>query len=309
MAGSTRVSSSESARPQCRPRSSASSTAVCTTRSREMRRTTSSWGRGEPAQAALAPTSCEVADQRLVDLGALAGDGEDGLEPGLGLLDEPGLLAHRPTRCLGEDGGEDVERPPGHLLGLAVEGVEQGLGVGAVGLEGVEEVARAVVGVAGQEGLQVDERERRTVRALTRRLEVPRRRQRRHRLDGQLQQRGCLRQRHLRPAAASGSGIVSTYFDGGRWAPTRRTPELRPSDGAHPNQAGRHAACDRRRERSPGPGPRRAACAGGPTPRSGRWGAGPRARRRTPPPPAPPRWPCRPRPGRRRSPPRGPGGG
>ena len=57
MAGSTRVSSRASAWLDPCPRASAISTAVWTTRSREIRSTTSSWGRGLPAQAAEAPTS------------------------------------------------------------------------------------------------------------------------------------------------------------------------------------------------------------------------------------------------------------
>src|SRR5438128_7415051 len=57
MAGSTRVRRSASAWLEPWPRASAISTAVWTTRSREIRSTTSSWGRGLPAQAAEAPTS------------------------------------------------------------------------------------------------------------------------------------------------------------------------------------------------------------------------------------------------------------
>ena len=54
---------------------------------------------------------------------------------------------------------EDVVGPPGHLLGLAVERFEQRLGVGRLGAEGVEQVAGAVVGVAGLERLELDQRE------------------------------------------------------------------------------------------------------------------------------------------------------
>ena len=120
-------SSSDRARPQWRPRSSATSTAVCTTRSREMRRTTSSWGSGDPAHAASAPTSSRSPTSASSTSAPWPVTARMASKRRLGLLDEPGLLAHRPARRLGERRWRRCRGAPGHLLGLAVEGVEQRL--------------------------------------------------------------------------------------------------------------------------------------------------------------------------------------
>ena len=113
----------------------------------------------------------EVADQRLVDLFALAGHGQDGLEAVAGLLDEPGPLRRPPGRRLGKDGGEDVEGAARHLLRAAVESREQRLRVGRLAF-GREEVACPAVGVAGDEGLEVADGEARTVGTLRRRRQI-----------------------------------------------------------------------------------------------------------------------------------------
>ena len=113
-------------------------------------------GRARPGRAR--SDLLEVADQRLVDLGALTGDGENRLEPGPGLIDEARLLRQRPSPGLGEHGREDLERPSGHLVGAPVEGVEQALRVDAL-QRGVEDVARPVLGVSGEKGLEVDQGE------------------------------------------------------------------------------------------------------------------------------------------------------
>ena len=130
----------------------------------------------------------QVTDQRLVDLLTLPGDGEDGLEAVAGLLDEALALGRAPRRGLGERRGEDVERPPRHLLGPAVEGGEQGLGVGGPAL-GVEEVAGAAVGVPGDEGLEVADGEPKAVGTLGGRGQVPGIDQRIHPGGGEVEQR------------------------------------------------------------------------------------------------------------------------
>ena len=100
------------------------------------------------------PDVLQVAHQGLVDLGARAGDGQDRLEAAAGLGDEALLLPQVPPLRLGEDLGEDVEGPPGHVLALPVEGGQELVRVGLrLTVEGHE--AGPVVGVAGLERLDV----------------------------------------------------------------------------------------------------------------------------------------------------------
>ena len=141
-------------------------------------------GRARPRRAGA--HVLQIADEGLVHLLALAGDREDGLEPLAGLVDEPGLLRQRPSRRLGEHGGEDVERPPGHLLAAAVEGVEQGLGIGRLGRLR-EHVAGPVIGIAGEERLQVAEGEAKAGAAAVGRREVAGADQRLHTLYGKVE--------------------------------------------------------------------------------------------------------------------------
>ncbi len=119
-----------------------------------MRRTTSSCGRGEPDQGGRGADLLQVGDQRLVDLAPWLGDGEDGLEASLRLLDEAAPLVGRPRPGVGKDRGEDLVGLVRHLPASTIEGVEQVVGFD-VGREAGVEVARPVVGVAGQERLDV----------------------------------------------------------------------------------------------------------------------------------------------------------
>ena len=128
----------------------------------------------------------QVLHQGLVHLGPLAGHGQDGLEAPLGLLYEAGLLSQAPPRGLGEDGGEDLEGPPRHLLGPDVQRPQQLLGVGVLHAElgqALAQIARAAVGVAGQERLQVPVAELGPVGAHPARREERRAGQRLDRLD------------------------------------------------------------------------------------------------------------------------------
>ena len=143
-----------------------------------MRRITSRRGSGDPARAARAPDLLEVAGEGLVDLGALPGHGQDGFEAGGGLFDEPGLLPDAPSGGVGKHRREQVVDPSGHLLGPAVEGVEQVLGVGLLEVfearvEADQPAVGVLVGVAGDERLEVGQTKLRTLRSRRPRHQVP----------------------------------------------------------------------------------------------------------------------------------------
>ena len=142
----------------------------------------------------------QVLEQRLVDVVAGPGDGQDGLEAGGGLVDEALLLLGRPDRRLGHDRLEDVEGPAGHLGAAPLERLEQLGGVGVVG----DEDGRPAVGVAGQEALEVGDGERRAGAVVAADLEVAGGGQRPDRFDGQAEEIGRLGQIHQPLAGALG---------------------------------------------------------------------------------------------------------